>query len=85
MDSDSDLAKPTDVYIRAGYTKVYDIDTINQRFQAEFIVESKWHDPTLRSVNDNILWKPDLYIENALNNLKEEITYKIFGTITYLK
>ena len=27
----------TDVYIRAGFTKIYDIDTINQRFQAELL------------------------------------------------
>lgn len=29
-----------DVQIRVSFTKIYDIDTINQRFQAEAIIES---------------------------------------------
>ena len=72
----------TDVYIRAGYTKIYDIDTINQRFQAELIIESKWRDLNIKNVNDDIskiTWKPELFIENSLNNVKEEISYKIIN------
>lgn len=71
-----------DVYIRLGITKIYDIDTVNQRFQAELIIESKWHESRVKTPNDDVnklvsLWKPDLYIENAINDPKEEITHKI--------
>ena len=69
-----------DVSIRVSFTKIFDIDTINQRFQAEVIVESRWHDPTLKSLNDDISkahWKPDLYVENAINDPKEETSLKI--------
>ena len=59
-----------DVYIQVSFTKIFDIDTINQRFSAEAIIESKWHDPNIQSANESLdtnkLWKPDLYIENAL-------------------
>jgi hypothetical protein len=75
-----DTTATIDVYIRAGYSKIYDIDTINQRFQAELIIESKWRDLNLKSVNDDlskVLWRPELYIENSLSNLKEEISCKI--------
>ena len=75
-----DTTATIDVYIRAGYSKMYDIDTINQRFQAELIIESKWRDLNVKSVNDDlskVVWRPELYIENSLNNLKEEISCKI--------
>lgn len=77
---DNQLIEPIDVYIRIGISKIYDIDTINQRFHAEIIVESKWHDPNLKSLKDDVKefnWRPELYIDNALNDPKEEITYKI--------
>jgi len=69
----------TDVYIRAGFTKIYDIDTINQRFQAELIVESKWRDSNVKSLDEDIAkiaWRPELFIENSLSNVKEEISLK---------
>lgn len=72
--------KQTDVYIRASFTKILDIDTINQRFQAESIIETKWVDSNIKSLNDdikNISFKPELNIENAINEIKEEATYKI--------
>lgn len=72
----------TDVYIRMGISKLYDIDTINQRFHAEVIVESKWHDASIKSLNDDVktqqLWRPDIYFENALSDSpREEISLKL--------
>lgn len=69
-----------DVYIRVSFTKIYDIDTINQRFQAEVLIESKWSDPNVKNSNFDVSklnWKPDLYIENAINDPREEIAYKV--------
>jgi hypothetical protein len=69
------------VYIQISYTKILDIDTINQRFQAEALIESKWFDPNLNSLDDYIderkIWKPDIYIENAIKDVREDVTYKI--------
>jgi hypothetical protein len=70
-----------DVFIQVSYTKIYEIDTINQRFQAEAIIESKWHDPSVTSADDKIdtdeIWTPGLYIDNAIKDLHEDISYKI--------
>ena len=70
----------TDVHIRVSFTKIYEIDTLNQRFHAEVLIESKWNDPNVTSSNydlKNLEWKPELYIENVINDAKEEITYRI--------
>lgn len=72
--------KTVNVFIQIGFTKIYDIDTINQRFQAEAIIESKWSDPGIKSLNDDLSsleWKPELFVENSINDVKEEISYKI--------
>ena len=66
-----------DVQIRIGFTKIFDLDTLNQRFHSEILIESKWYDSNITSLNNEIKWKPDLYIENAINDPKEEITSKI--------
>jgi hypothetical protein len=70
---------PNDVYVHASFTKIHDIDTVNQRFQAEVLIESRWHDSSLKSTKDlaSIEWKPEIYIENAVNDPKEEVSYKI--------
>lgn len=72
---------PTDVYINASFIKIHDIDTINQRFQAELLIEMRWHDSTLKSTKDyqSIEWKPDIYVENAVNETKNETSLKIFA------
>jgi len=70
-----------ELLINISYTKILDIDTINQRFQAEAIIESKWVDPSITAFNPKIdqksIWTPDLYIENGIKDIKEEVTYQI--------
>ena len=39
---EANWTKTVDVYIQVNITKINDIDTVNQRFQAEAIIESKW-------------------------------------------
>lgn len=71
-------ATPVDVYIRVNMTKIFDLDTLNQRFQCEALIESKWYDSYLNSLNTSeIKWKPEFYIENAVNDPKEEVTHRI--------
>lgn len=74
------MTEQVDVYVGMTFTKIYDIDTLNQRFQAEVIVESKWFDPSVKSINDDLgklNWKPNLYIENVINEPKEEISLRV--------
>ena len=78
---EANWTKTVDVFIQVNITKIIDIDTVNQRFQAEAIIESKWHDPSIKSLNDiidaNKIWRPELYIENAINDVKEDIRYRV--------
>lgn len=72
--------KARDVSVRVSYTKVFQVDTHNQRFQAEVIVESKWFDSDVDSLNfdvSKLKWKPELYIDNAINEPNEKNSYKI--------
>ena len=68
-----------DVYINISYTKIHDIDTINQRFQAEIVIESKWYDSTIidDTIDEKKIWKPDLYVENGIKDVREEVVYHI--------
>lgn len=73
----------TEVHIRMGISKLYDIDTINQRFHAEVIVESKWHDASIIATRGDhadlkSIWRPEIYFENALNEVsREECSLKL--------
>ena len=62
-----------DIVINICIVKFLDIDTVNQRFQAEAIIESKWFDPNIKSFKDVLdektMWKPDLYCENGVKLL----------------
>jgi hypothetical protein len=78
---EANWASTVDVYIQVNFTKIYDVDTINQRFQAEAFIESKWFDPNIKSLNEQIdttkIWKPDIYVENAISDLKDELTHRV--------
>lgn len=72
--------KARDVFVRVSYTKIFQVDTHNQKFHAEVIVESKWFDPDVNSLNFDVTklkWKPELYIDNAVNDPSEKTSYKI--------
>lgn len=66
------------------FTSIGDIDTLNEKFQAEVIIESKWKiDPMTEpdilnkgEYDPKKNWNPKLFIENALT-VKEEVTFEI--------
>jgi hypothetical protein len=70
-----------DVYLVASYSRIIDIDTLNQRFQADAIIESRWYDPNIKNINDLFdekkIWKPELYIENGVKDVREEVKYQV--------
>lgn len=64
------------------FTRIGEIDTMNERFQAEVRIESKWVDNELNFGDEEAYdskkhWNPKLHIENALQLTKEDITYNI--------
>ena len=71
------LTKYVEVSVR--FLSVGEIDTMNEKYQAEIYVESKWpaDDPKLTTYDPKVNWNPQLYVENALQDVKEQITYQI--------
>ncbi len=84
------------IYIRLMFLRIGEIDTLNERYQAQASIESRWPIqlekilPNLSSSEQKRLihgksvsiikysesnWHPQLYIENALGDLKEQIRY----------
>jgi hypothetical protein len=84
------------VYIRLMFLRVGEIDTLNEKYQAQAAIEARWSVHTdkllseLSSEDQRRLvdgksvslpkyaeshWHPQLYIENALGDLKEQIRY----------
>jgi hypothetical protein len=96
-------SNPREVQIRTVFLRVGEIDTLNEKFYAEILVECKWEEPELknefesssngcsfssisfmgkykeeRELNDaSRYWNPMIYVENALNDPKCVVHYKI--------
>jgi hypothetical protein len=76
----------TIVEVSVLFLSIGEIDTMNEKYQAEICIESRWsfNDPILADpsflnlrYDPNNHWNPQLYIENALSDVKETITYRI--------
>lgn len=67
-----------------------EIDTLNEKFFAEILVETKWEEPKLCAEFDQRVgrdekefthplkyWNPKVYIENTLNDPNQTVHYRI--------
>ena len=73
-------SKPVVVQLHVVILKVGDIDNVNEKFQADAYIEACWEDDSIdsRSTFDpRHHWEPELFIENAVGNLKQDINYKM--------
>lgn len=82
-----------EVELRIIFLRIGEIDTQNEKFFAEILVEAKWEEPKLSAEFDQRLvreekelssanalryWNPKIYIENALNDPSQAtISYKM--------
>jgi hypothetical protein len=88
--------KAIKVYIRLMFLRIGEIDTLNEKYQAQATIEARWavkyeklsanlspddqkHLMDGKSISLNKYgesnWHPQLYIENALGDLKEQLRY----------
>jgi hypothetical protein len=80
-----------EVQVRIIFLRIGEIDTLNEKFYAEILIESKWEDLTLENefntnvnfgkhekdlIEANKYWNPKIYIENSINESKD-VHYKI--------
>ena len=52
---------------------------MNEKYGAEVQIVSKWfeYDDEIIEYDPNKHWNPKLYVENTLNNAKEQIKYEV--------
>lgn len=67
-----------EVHICVQFMRYGEIDTIHERYYAEILIESNWIIyKSIESVNPLIDWNPKLYIENSINEPKEETSFEL--------
>lgn len=73
--------KMVSVYIE--FVRIGEIDTMNERYQAEIRIESKWTlSEQITSYDPKVNWNPQLFIENAFQEPKESTNYSCCKDIT---
>jgi hypothetical protein len=66
------------VHVSIEFLRLGEIDTIGEKFYAEVMIKSTWiENNSLTTYNSQLHWNPNLYIENALLEPKQEISYFI--------
>jgi hypothetical protein len=60
-------------------TKIGEIDTLNERYQAEFYIEAKWVEKNneITEYDPKVHWNPKIYVENTHQEPKETIKYDL--------
>jgi hypothetical protein len=63
----TDLLKKRDVKITIEFLRIGEIDTMNEKYNAEIRIDAKWleKDTTIEKYNPEQHWNPKLFIENA--------------------
>ena len=80
--------EPRVVHVSVEFIRIGEIDTMNDKFNAEICIESKWIEKEfieIGSFDPKIHWNPKLFIENTLVEPKEKIKYNIIrqGKLIY--
>ena len=78
MINESDYPRHVQVLIK--FLRIGEIDTMNEKYQADLLIESKWIETDNINEYDPKNWKhwnPKLFIENAFQEPKQEISYNI--------
>ncbi|CAF3774835.1 unnamed protein product [Adineta steineri] len=68
------------VRIRCIFLRVGEIDTLNERYYAEILLQASWEDLSLKNLPNQLFdpiihWTPQLELMNGIGDLKDEIVY----------
>ena len=78
LNSVIDISSPRTVQVTFEFTRIGEIDTINEKFNAEIYIESKWIETeNIQSYDPEKNWNPQIYIENTLQEPKEKVKYSL--------
>lgn len=66
------------VWVRIEFITFGEVDTFNEKYQAEVKIRSKWYDEgDIDEYDRDKHWNPKLYIENAMHDVKEEVKWSV--------
>lgn len=74
--------EPVAVEVFLIFLRVGEIDNVKERFQADAYFEASWEDDNVVNAETGVFdphlnWEPELFIENAVGNLKQDVKYRI--------
>ena len=80
--NNENLKKPYPVTIEVYliFLRVGEIDNVKERFQTDAFFEACWEDNTIdpkQGFDPRQHWEPELFLENAVANLKQDIKYRV--------
>ncbi|ESO87576.1 hypothetical protein LOTGIDRAFT_166456 [Lottia gigantea] len=84
-ESPTDCSKAREVYLRVVFLKIGEIDTVQESYQADVIVQAKWREMSLDHstfkdldvITSPNLWKPKLQIQNIMKDGKSRISTEV--------
>lgn len=71
---------PVTVEVYLIFLRVGEIDNVKERFQTDAYFEACWEDETVdakQPFDPRQHWEPELFLENAVANLKQDIKYRV--------
>jgi hypothetical protein len=73
---------PIEVRIRCIFLRVGEIDTLNERYYAELLLEASWEEPSFESsqtqtFDPTVNWTPELELINGIGELQDDIMYSV--------
>ena len=70
--------EPRIVHVKVDFIKLGEIDTMNENYHAEILIESKWLETEeIIEYNSDVHWNPKFVIENVVQLHYEKIKYSI--------
>ena len=70
--------EPRIVHVKVDFIKLGEIDTMNEHYHAEILIESKWLETEeIIEYNSDVHWNPKFVIENVVQLHHEKIKYSI--------
>jgi hypothetical protein len=85
-DIETNLIEKRTIQVYFEFVRIGEIDTMNEKFNAEICIESKWIEKDfIQNYNPEQHWNPQLFIENAFQEPKEKIKYNLIREGKYFK
>lgn len=67
------------VYIDVEFTKIGDIDTLNEKYYIDLSFILSWEENgTIKNYDKNIHWNPEIFVDNLFSKSEDTVEYELF-------